>query len=479
MASTTAFSAFGVTPAHNFDKHKPYFSDIGNGVSPARSTVSSTDLKLFTSLPTSYNPSTQWLDGLSPLHPHFDDATKIQSIVNEIKDEVLGFALEACRLILDGIAPSEEPNHDLLSRSLSQNPSLWRAVLMAQHYGVIYFMSRADARGGSGCHLLMEQHRATADAIDFFLSRPHSAAGTRAINYAVHAYVTRGSLTVDGATACVPPNAISAAGPGHVVVRAADFSGRSPEADVLATRTPMWDLHDLAHLSCATLCRDLYGNKYQGHLVRLPRRLTALVRSPGMRTAAGPWASDGLIFSELLTKLHTDAVAEDTQQQQQKLTYAGLTAALARALADYLLGDRALEHQSTGRALRLSRPVSAAELAVLVQNKSYELPASEIEQRVFTRGGPPGAEEDVLGRLSARGRAAWLAQSRSWGYFEVRNTIKHRAHKEAYRLVCEELIARAGNDDDGEDRELLGKVMANILYEDWMAGERVNLWDLL
>ncbi|KAG6363945.1 hypothetical protein INS49_009048 [Diaporthe citri] len=479
MASSTAFSAFGVTPAHNFDKHTPYFSDFGKGAPPYRSKVSPTDLKLFSSLPASYDPSTQWLDGLSPLHPHFNDATRIQSIVNEIKDEVLGFALEGCRLILDGIAPSEEPNHDLLSRSLSQNPNLWRAVLMAQHYGVIYFMSRADARGDSGCHLLMEQHRATADAIDFFLSRPHGAAGTRAINYAVHAYVTRGGLTADSATACVPPNAISAAGPRHVVVREADFSGRDPVADVLATRTPMWDLHDLAHLSCATLCEGLYGNKYQDHLVRLPRRLTALVRSPGMRTAAGPWASDGLVFSELLTKLYTDAVADDTQQQQQQLTYAGLVAALARALADYLLGERSLVHPSTGRALRLSKPVSATELAVLAQNKSYELPASEIEQRVFTRGGPPGAEEDVLGRLSARGRAAWLAQSRSWGYFEVRNTIKHRAHKEAYRLVCETLIARAGGDDDGEEKELLGKVMANILYEDWMDGERVNLWDLL
>lgn len=475
MASSTAFSAFGVTPAHNFDKHTPYFFDHVKGVSLTRSTVSSTDLKLFASLPASYDPSTQWLDGLSPLHPHFDDATKIQSIVKEIKDEVLSFALEACRLILDGIPPSEEPNHDLLSRSLSQTPSLWRAVLMAQHYGVIYFMSRTEARGDSGCHILMEQHRATADAIDFFLSRPHSAVGTRAINYAVHAYVTRGSLTVDSATACVPPNAISAAGPRHVVVRSADFSGRSAAEDVLATRTPMWDLHDLAHLSCATLCRELYGNKYQDHLVRLPRRLTALVRSPGMRTAAGPWASDGLIFSELLTKLYTDAVAEDTQQQQ---TYAGLMATLARALADYLLGERSLVHPSTGRALRLSKPISATELAVLVQNKSYELPASEIEQRVFTRGGPAGVEEDVLARLSARGRAAWLAQSRSWGYFEVRNTVKHRAHKEAYRLVCEELIAQAG-DDAGEERELLGKIMANILYEDWRAGERVNLWDLL
>lgn len=445
---------------------EPAYSEQTNPQVPLSS------LKLFATLPQSYNPSKEWLDAASPLHPQFEDGTRMNDIVSEIKDGILGFAIEACHLILDSIRETDEPRHDLLFESLANNPALWRGALLAQHYGVIYFMSRSDAR--YIYHPLMAQHSTTADAIDTFL-RSHNAAGIRAINYAVHAYITRGGLRVDYATSCVPPNAISAIGPRHVVVRGVDFHQRSA-ADVLAVASPMWDLHDFAHLSCATLCPDLYGNKYQTNLVRLPKPLTALVRSPGMRTALGPKISDGLVFSELLTKLFTEAVMEASEKNTNGETYASLTTKLARTLADYYLGRRSLEHLSTGQTLLLPDAISPTQLAVLVQNKSYELPASEIEQRVFMRGGPLGAKEDPLLGLSARDRAAWLAGSRSWGYFEVRNTIKHRAHKEAYRLVCSDLINRTAG---RADTELLKNIRANILYEDWENGERVILWDLV
>ena len=42
-------------------------------------------------------------------------------------------------------------------------------------------------------------------------------------------------------------------------------------------------------------------------------------------------------------------------------------------------------------------------------------------------------------------------------YFEARSTIKHRAHKEAYRIACEELMKRVG-EGEREERELLKKV---------------------
>ncbi|RYP26367.1 hypothetical protein DL767_008071 [Monosporascus sp. MG133] len=457
----------------DLDRHE---SKKSSSIPRAYTEVSDVGLGLFASLPTSYDPSTQWLDGSSPLHPHFGDATRIQCIVKEIKDDILAFALEACHLVLSSITASDEPNHSLLLETLSHYPDLWRAVLLAQHYGAIYFMSRSEAR--SKYYPLISQHPATVDAIDSFLGS-HNASGTRIINYAVHAYITRGGLRVDYATSCVPPNAISAVGPRHVVVRAEDFPHR-PASDVLASSSPMWDLHDFAHLSCATLCPELYGNKYQAHLIQLPKPLTALIRSPGMRSATGPKISDGLVFSELLTKLFSDAVAQgpplDMQQQHRQQTYAGLTAKLARALVEYLLGKRCLEHPSTGRMLSLPEPISPIQLAVLVQNKSYELPASEIEQRVFTRGGLVGAKEDVLQNLTARERAAWLAESRTWGFFEVRNTIKHRAHKEAYKLLCDVLMEQA---EDDWGRALLEKVRANILYADWEKGRRVMLWDLV
>ncbi|KAI8625199.1 hypothetical protein F5Y19DRAFT_275251 [Xylariaceae sp. FL1651] len=450
------------------------FHPEGHAPSCTQQVVAMADMSPFANNLASNIPSIGWLDGSSPSHPHFDDAVTIHSIITEVKDDVLGFALEACQLILDSIMPESEPTHDLLAETLSQNPSLWRAVILAQRYGVIYFMSRSEAR--SKYHPLMEQNRIASDTIDNFL-RSHNAAGTRIINYAVHAFVTRGGLRVDYATSCVPPNAISAVGPRHVVVRAADFHQRQP-LDVLATSSPLWDLHDLAHLSCAALSPELYGNKYQDHLLRLPKALTALVRSPGMRTAEGPKISDGLVFSELLTKMFNEAMAGGAQitRRLRRRSYGDVCAKLATMLAEYYLGQRSLQHLSTGRTISLREPITSAQLAVLVQNKSYELPASEIEQRVFTRGGPAGAEEDTLQALTARERAAWLAESRSWGYFEARNTIKHRAHKEAYRLVCEVLMERAV----GEwETRLLEKVRANILYEDWERGERLILWDLL
>ena len=111
---------------------------------------------------------------------------------------------------------------------------------------------------------------------------------------------------------------------------------------------------------------------------------------------------------------------------------------------------------------------------MLVQNKAYELTASEIEQRVFFRGRvKEGEPKDELEGFDAWQRIETLAANRHWTYFEVRNTIKHRAHKEAYRLVAEELLAA------GEETVLCKAILDNITYEDWTRGERVNLWDMI
>ncbi|KAI1314156.1 hypothetical protein F5Y03DRAFT_336277 [Xylaria venustula] len=430
------------------------------------------DQPIFASLPASYNPANNWLDGSSPLHPHFDNDTKIYSIVTEIKDEILGFALEACQIILNSVTLTDKSEQRLLCRTLSNEPDLWRAAILTQYYGVIYFMSRSEAR--SRYHPLMSQSPDALDIIDSFL-RSHDAAGIRAINYAVHAFVTRGNLRVDHATSCISPNAIAAVGPRHVVVRSIDFDSRSA-SDALACSSPLWDLHDFAHLTCATLSEELYGNKYQDHLIQLPKPLTALIRSPGFRTATGPMISDGLVFSELLTKLFTDTVTKNRQNAQEEETYRSVCTELATALSEYYLAKRSLEHPSTGRKLSLLEPISPTQLAVLVQNKSYELPASEIEQRVFTRGGPVGAKEDVLLGFTARERAAWLAESTNWTYFEVRNTIKHRAHKEAYSMVCEVLMKRVT--DEG-NKSLLAQIRESLDYKDWATGQRCILWDLV
>ncbi|KAF2123483.1 hypothetical protein P153DRAFT_303864 [Dothidotthia symphoricarpi CBS 119687] len=424
-------------------------------------------LTLFSDTCHTYHPSISWLDGLISDYPLFDESSRIHEIITAMKSRLLHYALEGCRAILAPLLSKSNSADNLLCNSINTRPDVWKAVLSAQHYGVIYLVSRSDARD---IYLSsIKAHPSETQAIDEFLRV--DAAGIRAINYAVHAYIRRDGLRVDHASSFVPPNAISSVGERHVVIRAVDFE-RTSES-VLAETIPLWDLHDFAHLSCATLCPSLFGNKYQTHLALLHKSLTALVRSPGMSAGTGPKISDGMIFSQLLTPMFTEAL-----KQNKSYTYASLTEKLAIDLAEYLLGQKALKHLSTGNMMTLSEPITPIQLAVLVQNKGYELPASEIEQRVFTRGGPTGSSDDVLLPMSAKERIEYLATSRSWMYFEVRNTIKHRAHKTAYKIVCSRLMQKAKEGSD-KQKELLCIIKSHLMFEDWQAGEQINLWSFL
>lgn len=149
-------------------------------------------------------------------------------------------------------------------------------------------------------------------------------------------------------------------------------------------------------------------------------------------------------------------------------------------MAEYLLGHRELQHLTTAQMLRVKRPICAIELATLVQNKAYELAASEIEQRVFTRGGPAGDSRDELEGLSALERITFLGGCRRWLYFEVRNTIKHRAQQLAYQKVAERMLAHENGDFIvGNDRSLLEAVLDNLRYQGWESGSVVNLWQMI
>jgi len=422
------------------------------------------NLQLFANVPEDFNPETEWLDGSTPAHPFFDNSLRIQAIIRNMKDDLLHHTLQGCKVILSTLSNQEDQEISFLRQTLDEKRELWKAIMSAQLYGVIYMVNRLDAK--QYFSPLIPENLAAADAIDLFLRQ--DAVAIRAINYAVHCFVTKGTLRVENPTCFVPPNAISSIGYRHVAVRKQDFE--KPVEDVLADLKPLWDLHDFAHLTTATLSPELFGNEYHAHLIKLEPSLTALVRSPGMRTGKGPRISDGLIFSELLTGLfaeETEAVAK----QQKSHTYKSLTATLANTVADYLLGRRALYHPSTQQMIKLDTPVTPTQLAVLAQNKAYELPASEIEQRVFTRGGTD--DRDPLFNMTARQRIEFLARSRSWTYFEVRNTVKHRAHKESYRLVAIYFL------ENGTELELSRKILESVTYEDWEKTERENLWSLL
>ncbi|WEW59733.1 hypothetical protein PRK78_005213 [Emydomyces testavorans] len=437
------------------------------GVVHRHSIPPETNINLFEDLPTTYDPSTWWLDGHSPAHPHFDEARRIQSWVKVIKQPLFQYILEGCKILL------ERADDTGLLSSIDQHELLWKAGVSMLKYGVVYLATRSECR--EEFLPAIDSHANLFRKIDSFLSA--DAHGIRAMNYGVHRLVNSGTLTVDHQQRLVPPTAISSIGPGHITVRAQDFGGDS--VWLLDNPRPIWDLHDFAHLTAASLSPDLFGSKYFVHLIKLPPKLTALIRSPKMKTAEPtPRYSDGVVFSELLTVLFT-AEVEAVQKGEKTHTYASLTETLANYVAEYLLGQRELQHLTTGTMLRMEEPISAVRLAVLVQNKAYELTASEIEQRVLTRGGPVGDMKDELDGLTASERIRFLAGCRRWMYFEVRNTIKHRAHKLAYQKVAQQMLKQSNASKAGNDRVLLERIMDNIHYQGWEAGRVPNLWQTI
>ena len=438
-------------------------------------------LPLFSACSESFDPKKDWLDGLSPDHPFFEDHEKIARLVRAVKSDLLEATRHGCQLLLER-HPSDATSTSRLVESLNSHAPLWNAMISVQKYGVIYLANRAESREFYQCY---SANHETRDLIADFLQSDNNI--TRAINYAVHRVITDGTKEVIYPSKLVPPRAISSIGSKQFAIRAVDFSGINSEA-FLDDTSMIWDLHDFAHQSSASLSPLLYGSKYFSHLQYLPPRATALIRSPGMRTAdKGPKISDGIVFSELLMGLF-DKEMQDIHAGLKCHTYSSLENALAEVTAEYLLARRSLEHPSTGKVLHLDRPVTAAELAVLVQNKGYELTASEIEQRVFTRGGPPGHERDPLDSLDAGGRLKFLTESRTWTYFEVRNTIKHRAHKSAYRIVASELASLSRRQASmeptqpfasPENQRLLEAIFDALDYRDWETSGPTNLWGLV
>ena len=428
-------------------------------------------LPLFSSCGKAFDPEQDWLDGLSPAHPLFEDAAQITDIVRALKEELLDAILLGCKILSE-----REPRSALcsgLGESLKSHPSLWKAVISVQKYGVIYLSSRAEARMFYPLYLADKD---LALQIDLFLREERRF--HRAVNFAVHYFVNKKTNTVEYPLKLVPINAISSIGRRHFAVRKKDFSLTSSE-DLLDDTSVIWDLHDFAHQTTASLSPTLYGSKYFSDLIFLPLSATALIRSPGFRTAEkGPKISDGLVFSELLTGLYSAEIENASGASEGQHTYASLERTLATAIADYLLAKRRIVHPSTGKMLQLDCRIGLPQLAVLVQNKAYELTASEIEQRVFTRGGPEGDGRDMLDSMDTGQRLEALAESRQWMYFEVRNTVKHRAHKAAYRQVAEAYRSES-TWLSPDEAKLLSVIFMALDYEGWEGSGPPNLWALV
>jgi hypothetical protein len=443
----------GLSPAHPVANHDERKQEIVNHINTSEA-ASSVSLPLFSTYLGNYDPKIDWLDGLS------------------LKAGLFDSILKGCKILLEKQSLNGSVVAPAVLESIDDLPDLWKAMISVQKYGVIYLASREECR--ETFYPLYLNNGYLADQIGQFLSSDSNA--TRIINYAVHHRINHSRSQLEYPGKLVPPYCISSIGPRHFAVRACDFHTLSDEA-LLEGTSVLWDLHDFAHQSTATLSEHLFGTKYFSHLIHLPPRATALIRSPGMRTAeSGPKISDGIMFSELLTGLFTTE-ADSVISGSKNHTYASMVEFLAIALADYLLGNRSLLHPSAGKTLQLERPIRAHELAVLAQNKAYELTASEIEQRVFIRGGLLGDGRDVLDALDAGERLKAIASNRQWLYFEVRNSLKHRAQAKAYEMVAKRMLTAP--DCAMEEDWLWQAILDTLSYKDHAAGGPRNLWGLV
>ena len=230
---------------------------------------SRSSLSLFQPFAGTFDRTVDWLDGLSPAHPYFNHAGRIDEIIRDLKEEFLEAVLLGCKTLLERTPQAESLSS--LSNTIKSNPVVWKAVICAQKYGVVYLTNRAEAE--TYLHVYQTE-KALATQIDLFLRNDRNS--NRVINYALHLFINRETNMVIYPGKLVPPNAVSSLGPRQYAVRQKDFAMQSSES-MLDETSVMWDLHDLAHQTTASLSSNLYGSKYFLDLQHLPSRATALI----------------------------------------------------------------------------------------------------------------------------------------------------------------------------------------------------------
>jgi hypothetical protein len=259
----------------------------------------------------------------------------------------------------------------------------------------------------------------------------------------------------------VPKGAFQPLDSGVVCVRADELHALTGDAP---SQTGVFDLHDFAHQAAASLCPELYGNRFHTPAFeQLPPSLADLVA--GFDSDRIPQHADGTVFGGFLGHLFNEW---DDYEEPESTIVEGL----AERIVPYMLGEGTLYLPAQERRICPSRSVNAPELAVLAQNKAYELPASELEQLMFTRGGGDGRDE--LEQLSPSERLQAIAALRRRTFHELRNTLKHRAQKLAYERTVEELRGRAGLAD--EERHLLANTFRHLRFLDYRSGLRRDLF---
>jgi hypothetical protein len=396
-----------------------------------------------------------WAEDSAPGHPHFIDELRIRKIASEIKGEIVVNLHAGLRR---AFAKSEGEIYNLANVKTRQ---CWELALRTHQYGRNYLLSRHEARTIDP-NFLSENRDTILRASDLLAD----GLGNRIFNYAIDEWVQSSRRKVDVVSRLVPPAGIASISRDHIAVRHGDFFEFAPAERLRDSSVALFDLHDFAHQACATLSSELYGSKYFTSLVKLPKELTSLITSENADNGRAIPFSDGLVFSWLLVPIYDRLGARLGPDQ--------CVNAIAVAAIPYFLGTGALMHPATGLPVRARQVITPSQLATLVQNKFYELPASEVEQKFMTRGGDDS--RDPLKNIGAVERIRLLSNAGTeWFYFERRNTLRHRAHLETYLRVARMLLSGATNE---RDIRLLDLIIRSIEYRNYTTGgEQPNLWE--
>jgi hypothetical protein len=311
-----------------------------------------------------------------------------------------------------------------LARTDAQIAAL--VVLCSARYGSIYFFSRLEARS------IASRLSDLNDLITVFtaaLERPSSC--NQIINRAVFEFFSGPQAPTIVSPLPLPPWAFFTASPSQVFANAEDLYGHPAERIALHAEA-LFDLHDFAHLACASVSDTLYGAKYFRHFLTLPDHYRALIFHPDFSTSTPLGHADNLLFREFSLGLFNSLWEQGERSEDV------LVDTMAVQMKEYLQGRKSLYHPSTGLKLRAPRPVSIEELAVLAQNKLYEHTASEAEELLFIRSGRQ-LNSDPLAELSPLQRFHAAADSGPY-YYEMRNYLRHRAQRRAYVMIAEEAM---------------------------------------
>jgi len=397
-----------------------------------------------------------WRKQEKPPYPDFSNYAKIAQIVRDLKEGIYRHLLEGISFFIaqTGLTsrfrlPLSEPEIDV-----------WLAALLTKRYGRIYFISRYEAR------MLLVQPPNSSDLsfVDGLLKTPGTA--NAIFNYGILSYLNSVASAIRLSPFKIPGFCIHSAAKDILFVNEQDFVRYTPDR-VFEVRTALYDLHDFSHRACTLLNEELYSAKYFSQaFIGLPSRFKRLVRDPHFATKDALEHSDSLVFRELSLGIF-DSLNYSTMTERD------IVDSISAGLAAYHSAQKALFHPSTGGMMTASRPLEMNEVAVLSQNKSYEHIASEFEEQILTRGGDDA--RDPLSGLPTTCVAQRIVTAPQPFYYDRRNYLRHRAHRESYVQYCSAwLLPRCTSN---EDRRFVLEIIKNLTFEDYQSGGRLDLFE--